>query len=444
MGHANVTFWLGDRRKNGSGPAARSAPRAAATTRPAPISLGQFVGARRCLTGLGALYVGIVLSAGGSGWAKPAFYASAVAWTAAFFLAARRRSCLSATPGAWLRAGEVAVTNVVLALVLAECGLQALVAFGAGGELARADLAGFRLKPKTDYGAGLVSTALGYPGPELPRSKPAGLIRIVALGDSFAIGPAVPFADNYLTRLGQELSSTELANLGLSGAGPREYQEILEYDGWPLQPDLVLVSIFVGNDISEILARPRNWDPRRHAVYQLGERTWRLAREAWRGNTPITALQTDRLAAPPLSAEAYREVEARRLAVCQMPATASMEKKWRQALAALGNIADACKRRRVALAVVLIPDEFQVNAAVLDQAIRDAGVAMADLDLSGPQRRLAAFFSERGVPCLDLLPTFHDHAATYAPRDTHWNVAGNHLAARCLAQWLRSQPPWSP
>ena len=49
---------------------------------------------------------------------------------------------------------------------------------------------------------------------------------------------------------------------------------------------------------------------------------------------------------------------------------------------------------------------------------------------------LMAFFHERSVPCLNFLPAFRQLPDTYAPHDTHWNVAGNHLAAREIAAFL--------
>lgn len=49
------------------------------------------------------------------------------------------------------------------------------------------------------------------------------------------------------------------------------------------------------------------------------------------------------------------------------------------------------------------------------------------------------FSTERAVPCLDLLPVLRACPGCYAPRDTHWNVAGNQLAAREIAAWLRRQ-----
>ncbi len=54
------------------------------------------------------------------------------------------------------------------------------------------------------------------------------------------------------------------------------------------------------------------------------------------------------------------------------------------------------------LGVVLIPDEFQVNDAVLAQALKDKHLRREEVDLAMPQRRLSQFCSERAIPLLDL------------------------------------------
>src|SRR5262249_57858134 len=113
---------------------------------------------------------------------------------------------------------------------------------------------------------------------------------VAALGDSFAVGPAVPFAENYLTLLETRMRAIEVYNFGVSGCGPREYLVVLRGDVWTYQPDLVLVSIFVGNDITEALPTPRYLDPRGHSLFLFATRGWRLLRERCReagdGSTP--------------------------------------------------------------------------------------------------------------------------------------------------------------
>jgi SGNH hydrolase-like domain, acetyltransferase AlgX len=116
-----------------------------------------------------------------------------------------------------------------------------------------------------------------------------------------------------------------------------------------------------------------------------------------------------------------------------------MERKWNDTCTYLEVIVESCHRHGAALAVVLIPDEFQVNGAVLQEALAEAGIERKQLDLDAPQRRFKEFLAQSGVPCLDLLQAFRGVPNTYAPCDTHWNIAGNRLAAREIAKWLLSE-----
>jgi hypothetical protein len=385
---------------------------------------------RRALVAAVLLYAGTVLTCGGSPAAPRLFRGACLVALIPLALTARlvpRRR--------WARSLEILLTNLTFVLLLGELALRGLIAWQGGSVLVSQALDAHRLRPGHDYGGGLRGNRLGYPGRDFERERHPGVLRIAALGDSFAVGPAVPFDDNYLTVLEQSLACVEVYNFGVSGAGPREYRAILERDVWPFQPDLVLLSIFVGNDFTEELATPRYLDPRQHALYLLCERGYRLLRERAR-QTAAADCPTVRDTAPPLSPETFREVEARRLAVCVTPVEPALEAKWRRALGHLNAMVQSCRARSVPLAVMLIPDEFQVNPAVLAEALAGAGVERGRVDLDLPQRRLRAFCAARGVPCLDLLPAFSGMTDAYAPRDTHWNARGNRLAAGRVGEWI--------
>lgn len=391
---------------------------------------------RRFLVGGVFLYVAVVALLGGRRSAWPALLALLTGWAVLLALhgwrTARRPDALKT-----FALVEVLLSNIALTLLLAELGLRLIAAHSSGALLVSTTLDAHRLRPGQDYGAGLRGNHLGYPGPDFERTKPPGVYRIAALGDSFAVGPVVPFDDNYLTLLERLLPGSQVYNFGVSGAGPRDYRAILRGDALPLQPDAVLLSVFVGNDITEELPAPRRLDPRQHALVLLCERGLRL----WQAPPRQTALTgpPDRLQSA-LSSATFRAIEARRLAVCLQPPPATVEQQWLRTFAHLGAIVRDCRRQNVPLFVVLIPDEFQVNPDVLRQAVADATVSPAVVDVQLPQRRLLAFFAQHQVPCLDLLPHFAGVLDAYQPHDTHWNVAGNRLAAARLAAWLRTNP----
>jgi hypothetical protein len=383
---------------------------------------------RRLFTGAVILYVIVLLAFGGTAPAKAVFHGAVVLWSVLLI------PCWHRTGFPWL---EISAGNLALTMVLAEGTLRLYAAFAGTSPFLQETLDAYRLTPGKDYGDGLRGNRLGYPGRDFDSEKSPGTFRIAALGDSFALGPAVPFADNYLSLLEQALPGTEVYNFGVSGTGPRDYLAILRRDVWRFQPDLVLVSVFVGNDITEILSTPRHMDPRQHCLYLLVTRAWRLLRERDR-SISSDAVGGERLK-PGLSEDTFREIEARRLSICLNPSSAQMEKKWQQASRDLDELIKDCRDHGAPVAFVLIPDEFQVNPEVLRQAMEDRGVCSADLDLDGPQRRLSAFSEQRGIPCLDLLSSFQLVPDAYAPRDTHWNVRGNRLAASQIAPWLHAQ-----
>jgi hypothetical protein len=88
---------------------------------------------------------------------------------------------------------------------------------------------------------------------------------------------------------------------------------------------------------------------------------------------------------------------------------------------------------------MLIPDEYQVDPKQRRLVLKAMDVAEPELDLELPQRALRRRLDELGVEHLDLLPVFVEQGRRlrlYRPQDTHWNRAGNSLAAHQLAARL--------
>ncbi len=81
---------------------------------------------------------------------------------------------------------------------------------------------------------------------EIPYEKPAGVKRIVAIGDSYGMGYEVTLEDTYLSVMERELNAAgikaEVVNLSVSGHGTAEELITLREEGLKYDPDLVLVS----------------------------------------------------------------------------------------------------------------------------------------------------------------------------------------------------------
>jgi|GEM_PF-2071647 len=342
-----------------------------------------------------------------------------------------------------LRILDLLVGNLVILAILLEVALR-IMALGTGQDaLLLNRTAGYRLKPG-DYPNGLHANQLGFADEEWTLAKPSDRIRIAALGDSFSVGTAVAYGDNYLTQLETALGGVEVCNFGVCGTGPREYQHLLATMVWNYQPDLVLVPIFIGNDITEWIATPSlaKFHPDALYVELLARRLGRLAREHWRSRAEGDTGDYRMGLGPSFSHRTYVELTAGRLVVCRSPMLPPDEARWRLVEEYLDRIIKDCRSHQTPVAFVLIADEFQVHDALRSEAMVAQGWSEREIDLRLPQRRLSALAAERQVPCLDLLPSFAElGAAGHIPNDGHWSKAGHRLAASVVAQWLREQFP---
>ena len=104
---------------------------------------------------------------------------------------------------------------------------------------------------------------LGFRGPEITPAKPAGTSRIVVLGDSFVAGSGVPDSDVFTRQLELKWNQVdptapvEVVNLGRVGSSPIRELDLYEKFGTQLQPDLVILTLFLGNDLVEAVEEHR-------------------------------------------------------------------------------------------------------------------------------------------------------------------------------------------
>src|SRR5262249_49522960 len=99
----------------------------------------------------------------------------------------------------------------------------------------------------------------GFFDEDFQLERRPGVRRIVALSDSFGFG-VVHYEDNFLTvleRLLQAERPTEVLNFSVPAVGPAHYLFLYQLEAQRYKPDLVLVCVFIGNDI-ERRHRPRS------------------------------------------------------------------------------------------------------------------------------------------------------------------------------------------
>jgi hypothetical protein len=280
--------------------------------------------------------------------------------------------------------------------------------------------------------------SLGFKDKEFTQ-KPVNGYRIVALGDSFAFG-VVPYEANYLTLVETSLQknypNADLLNMGIVGTGPVDYWELLRDEGLSYEPDLVLLSFFIGNDFV---------GPKRRRWYELSYVTtliYRASKVARNYQGPLTRASSSNYCddCATMTEERYLKVEGQR-SKKYIKGYKRFSRSVDVAMTYLEKIQALCKQRGAQLVVVLIPDELQINRD-LQKAVRakfHSHAADNDWDTALPNRTLMTRLNKVGIDTIDLYDSFVAVGARkslYKPRDTHWNIAGNQLAADVISAHL--------
>ena len=264
--------------------------------------------------------------------------------------------------------------------------------------------------------------------------------RILGLGDSFAFG-VVPYSFNYYTLLEDRLKDAgldaEVINMGISFTAPPDYLNLLIREGLQLSPDMVIVSFFCGNDFYETYHGGRN--PRWYDYsFVMAFIHYLIAiRPDYQGQA-IHGENVYDDDAPTLSAEGYLALQKQRSYICR-PDREALADEWPSTRQALDEIRRTCEQRDISLLLMIIPDENQVNtnlqALITADLIRNGDLPV--WNWSQPNQLVAEYLEAAGINYLDLYPAFCElstHTQLYKPRDSHWNIAGNALAAELLAE----------
>jgi hypothetical protein len=163
--------------------------------------------------------------------------------------------------GMWGRFAEVALACVAISASLIVVD-RTIAWTEVGYRAARARPNEDRRLERDEFDVRVVTNALGFREPRLPSPKPPGVLRVVALGDSFTQGYGVEEDDAYPRRLetllaaGNPAQRIEVMNLGVPGTSPHDYLGHLADPGLAYAPDLVLVGV-MANDVQDVWIQHR-------------------------------------------------------------------------------------------------------------------------------------------------------------------------------------------
>ncbi|HEY5312415.1 MAG TPA: hypothetical protein VIK18_07835 [Pirellulales bacterium] len=321
-----------------------------------------------------------------------------------------------------LRGAEQAVVALAILLLVGEAALRSIDWAGDRRLAAREVLAGIKLAPGSQYRGRSVNRD-GYCDEEFQPVGSAGQFRIAALGDETILSG--DRQNSCLRAIEQRRPEVEVYNFAMPGCHPGHYAHQMRLDVARFHPDLVLAFISLGREIRPAPA---------HSL--LSWQALSMARRLWRPPLAPTPAASE----TSLDYEAYLRLVSDRLLLCRTPLNTSAQQRWNELLGQLDRLATQCRQKHVALALVVVPADYQISPQTCQAAGRRIGCEADQFDLQLPQRRLIAFADEHDALVIDLLP--HFRAATQPPFCRHQQQLseyGHRIAGRVIADWLTAR-----
>lgn len=313
---------------------------------------------------------------------------------------------------------------------------------------------------------GFVLNSRGFRTDEYTEAKPPGVFRVIVLGDSFTFDSyGVPIEQMWHQVLEHVLAErtghpVEVLSLSAPAVGPRFELRLWELEGRRLDPDLVILAFFIGNDFTDEagtplehtldgalarhslcfrlvrnLVRLRPWrdSPRRESPAQVSEPGSRGGFEL-----PSYASSYDP-EVPTFDEKTFERIERDRLLVYAGPDEDRFDRLFGDTTAVIVRLSRDVEATGASFVVMLIPDQAQTEPSLADRLSAALPLPASSLDIERPQKRLGAYFTAQRIPHLDLLEQFRDAGGErrlYKLRDTHWSAAGNRFAGTALGEYL--------
>jgi GDSL-like Lipase/Acylhydrolase family len=305
------------------------------------------------------------------------------------------------------------LASVVVALVVAE-GVTRLLGAGAGKS-------GYA-PVKTGRRDRAPINALGYRDLERVQPKPAGVRRLVCLGDSFTWGVGVLFDDAWPQRVERTLSRTrherwEAVNLAEPGMNAVEQVSRLESEGFGYQPDVVVLAWVLNDSEDEDAAEARR------------ARDWAEAKRRKPGLVDALAARSALVRLVRTRVDAT--LENRRRISGYLSMYADGYPGWEKARRALVTMGGLCRGRGVPFVVVIFP----LFANPLDQHY-----PFAEL-----HAKVAQAAGEAGAKVVDLLPSYRTLdwrlLVVDGTADEHPNEIAHRIAAQAIARAMDEVVP---
>ena len=266
---------------------------------------------------------------------------------------------------------------------------------------------------------------------------------IVVVGDSFSYSQTVDLDEAWTVLLDRALPDLRVITLATIGSGPQQYLRVFETYGIPLSPELVLVGLFMGNDMfdAEVFDRWQNDasgdDYRKYRMHGEAGPAYvflrRISEKSYLAALLRDSLRSrhldEKLKGKTVELESGEQLQlVPRYVEIESARAVKGDPGFDATVRSMSDIRDLASANEVACLVVLFPTKEEVYADFLQQ------------DLSGLSNAIKGELDALGIDYLDLGPILRAKAregrALYHEVDGHPNALGYDVIGKAIAENL--------
>jgi len=307
-----------------------------------------------------------------------------------------------------------------------------------------------RIYNRAEYDNEIRINGAGLRGPELEPCA-QGVMRVLALGDSFTFGVGVDDSETFVASLADQLTEgghpAQSLNAGIPAFGVPDAESWFRRHGTSLEPDVVILAIFLGNDLvdaspdrEEVLIvdgllvpgkSPRGLKAWLHRHSHLFAAVKNLLEQP--GFRPLR----ERLGlGEPWKVRTLRE----EFGVYKTTAEGELGPAIEVTDVALGRLVAQAEQQEFHLLALLIPSEIQLDPDRWQQSLASLDLDPGDYDPETPTRIFHALLDKHAIPTVDMGPLVGPRLAAgdklYFRLDRHWTPSAHALAATELMRAL--------
>jgi hypothetical protein len=375
----------------------------------------------------------------------------------------RRENPTLRTAPSWKTRVALVLVGLLIPLALAEVVLRIAGAVLPGDyqtvsfaeahpEFGRRNRPGAGWKKTSEFTSWIDVNSKGLRGTEIDYPKPAGEHRILVVGDSFTFAEQVNQQETFTQRLEDRLNAEggsqrfRVLNAGSNGWATANEAVYLAKEGVRFRPDVVIVALYLGNDVSDNYRRVATVQNAVEADLALrGADSFDGPRRILRRSELYTVFESGVLAKLPWWQDDGGSSSSDR----RPPRTlAEAEEAWTITERLLDRMRDVTESQGARFMVMVVPTATAV--------VQRGGTGVKETDEDGededaeeelkpgfedPHGQLAALLTRGNVTTLDLLSAMRRadnriKERLYYRQNAHWTAAGHAVAADEMYDFL--------